>query len=265
MSQPTAKSTGFARTLARLMLHRGESQRALGAALGVSHKSVGDWLRGATPHRSRFPSIATHYGVSVDALISQEDDPNGASIAAMLDAPRIPSTPAPSAPTDFIQGGYTGVDLAKGTDETRVLVVREEKAAPDGAWLKTYKNDYDRFSDVLLRPAGWLHMWRDFTQNSVFDFCFIQGMRLGEKAPTTVALDGQKPIPENIRESYTTAFSDLSRLLLGKTVSGVVLRGHLGEMFLEFTDGSTVAIGVCLYEGNGIMTCGRAVAMEGKR
>lgn len=53
----------------RMAMH-GESQRSLAAALGVSHRAVGGWLKGATPRRTAALLLARHFGVPVSALFA---------------------------------------------------------------------------------------------------------------------------------------------------------------------------------------------------
>lgn len=78
----------FAQKLDRLMRLHGESQRALAAAIDVSHPSVGAWLRDTLPHRSTALLIAEHYGVPVDSLLDDSlelpFDRAGSKIQKML-------------------------------------------------------------------------------------------------------------------------------------------------------------------------------------
>jgi hypothetical protein len=164
------------------------------------------------------------------------------------------------------QGGWTGVDLASGPDSTGFFVGGFGASGwKSEAWLEHYARDHDRFRDVLFAPAAYLLFYRDSSQNSVFDFCFIQGQRLGDPTPSMLHLAGQEPVVEEGMKLYRHAFTALAGLLLGKTVKGVVLRGHLAEMFLEFTDGTTVAIGASRCENQPLLCCEPAVFQEGKR
>ena len=67
--------TKFAENLTKLRKKAGETQRDLGDALGISDKTVSKWETGESePGLDLVLTLAKHYGVSIDALLSGEPE-----------------------------------------------------------------------------------------------------------------------------------------------------------------------------------------------
>jgi len=58
----------FPEKLERLMRTSGVTQRRLAEALGVSHRAVGGWLKGAAPRAEALKGIADYFGFGVEML-----------------------------------------------------------------------------------------------------------------------------------------------------------------------------------------------------
>ena len=60
--------------LSRLQAERGESNYRLAKEIGVHQSSIQNWKDGIKPHPKHIKLLAEHYGVTVDELLSDQDE-----------------------------------------------------------------------------------------------------------------------------------------------------------------------------------------------
>lgn len=83
----------FPEKLYSLRKSRGESQEQLAEALGVSRQAISKWETGAAvPETDKLLLISRRFGVTVDSLLKDEEDPTAPAVAtaAADDASAVP-------------------------------------------------------------------------------------------------------------------------------------------------------------------------------